>query len=123
MQVLYNPILALVKASVLIFLLRLGGHRRSIRYAVYALNIFNVLQMIAIFIVVLFQTIPINAYWELKLARTRQIDAPLFYISTACITIVTDFLVLLIPFWVFLGLRMRVAAKIGLIVVFMLGAV
>ncbi|KAH6884190.1 hypothetical protein B0T10DRAFT_579599 [Thelonectria olida] len=123
MQVLYNPILALVKASVLIFLLRLGGHRRSIRYAIYGLNIFNALQMVAIFIVVIFQTLPINAYWELTEKRTRQIDAPMFYISTACITIVTDFLVLLIPFWVFLGLRMRVAAKVGLIVVFLLGGV
>ncbi|RSM06209.1 hypothetical protein CEP52_005834 [Fusarium oligoseptatum] len=40
MQVLYNPILALVKSSVLIFLLRLGGHRRSIRWSIYALNTF-----------------------------------------------------------------------------------
>ncbi|EXK25349.1 hypothetical protein FOXG_17561 [Fusarium oxysporum f. sp. lycopersici 4287] len=122
-QVLYNPILALVKASVLTFLLQLGGHRRSTRFAIYGLNIFNALQMVAIFIVVIFQTIPINAYWELTEKRTRQIDAPMFYISTACITIVTDFLVLLIPFWVFLGLRMRVAAKVGLIVIFLLGGV
>ncbi|KAM0430092.1 hypothetical protein ACHAPT_006098 [Fusarium lateritium] len=123
MQVLYNPILALVKSSVLIFLLRLGGHRRSIRFAIYGLNIFNLAMMIAVFLTVIFQTIPINAYWELSVPKQRQIDGPLFYIVTAIMTIITDFLVLLIPFWIFLGLKMRIAAKVGLIVVFLMGGV
>ncbi|KAJ4122950.1 hypothetical protein NW768_009941 [Fusarium equiseti] len=121
MQVLYNPILALVKSSILFFLLRLGGHRRSIRYSIYALNAFNIALMIAIFLTVVFQTIPIQAYWDLSLKPSRQINGANFYISTAIITIVTDFLVLLIPFWVFIGLKMRTAAKVGLIVVFLAG--
>ncbi|RMJ19627.1 hypothetical protein BHE90_001751 [Fusarium euwallaceae] len=123
MQVLYNPILALVKSSVLIFLLRLGGHRRSIKFAIYGLNIFNLLMMVAVFLTVIFQTIPINAYWDLSVTKERQIDGPLFYIVTAIMTIITDFLVLLIPFWIFLGLKMRIAAKVGLIVVFLMGGV
>ncbi|KAM6536222.1 Hypothetical protein NCS54_00482400 [Fusarium falciforme] len=123
MQVLYNPILALVKSSVLIFLLRLGGHRRSIRWSIYALNTFNLAQMFAIFITVLCQTIPIRAYWDKSIKPQREVDSPLFYVSTAIITIITDFLVLLIPFWVFLGLKMRIAAKVGLIVVFLVGGV
>lgn len=121
MQVLYNPILALVKSSILFFLLRLGGHRRSIRYSIHALNAFNIALMIAIFLTVIFQTIPIQAYWDLTLKPTRQINGANFYISTAIITIITDFLVLLIPFWVFIGLKMRMAAKVGLIVVFLAG--
>jgi len=121
MQVLYNPILALVKSSILFFLLRLGGPRRSIRYSVYGLNAFNIALMIAIFLTVIFQTIPIQAYWDLSLQPTRQINGANFYISTAIITIITDFLVLLIPFWVFVGLKMRMAAKVGLIVVFLAG--
>ncbi|KAH6973068.1 hypothetical protein BKA56DRAFT_659954 [Ilyonectria sp. MPI-CAGE-AT-0026] len=123
MQVLYNPILALVKSSILIFLLRLGGHRRSIRWSVYALNAFNIALGVAIFLTVIFQTIPINAYWDLKVEKKRQIDGPMFYISSAIVTICTDVLVLVIPFWVFLGLRMRLAAKIGLLVVFLMGGV
>jgi hypothetical protein len=62
MQVLYNPILALVKSSVLFLLLRLGGHRRSTRWSIYTLNTFNIALMIAIFMTVVFQTIPIAAY-------------------------------------------------------------
>ncbi|KAJ3527008.1 hypothetical protein NM208_g10919 [Fusarium decemcellulare] len=123
MQVLYNPILALVKSSVLIFLLRLGGHKRSIRWSIYALNTFNILQMIAIFFTVILQTIPIRAYWDMSVKKQREIDSPLFYVSTAIITIITDILVLVIPFWVFLGLKMRLAAKLGLIVVFLMGGV
>ncbi|KAF4459081.1 CFEM domain-containing [Fusarium albosuccineum] len=123
MQVLYNPILALVKSSVLIFLLRLGGHKRSIRWSIYALNTFNILQMIAIFITVILQTIPIRAYWDMSVKKQHEIDSPLFYVSTAIITIITDILVLVIPFWVFLGLKMRLAAKLGLIVVFLMGGV
>ncbi|KAF5620209.1 integral membrane protein PTH11 [Fusarium sp. NRRL 52700] len=123
MQVLYNPILALVKSSILFFLLRLGGHKRGIKWTIYGLNAFNVAFMIAIFLTVLFQTIPINAYWDLSIKPERHIDGPLFYISSAIITIITDILVLLIPFWIFLGLKMRIAAKLGLIVVFLMGGV
>uniref|UniRef100_A0A0D2XJA9 Rhodopsin domain-containing protein n=1 Tax=Fusarium oxysporum (strain Fo5176) TaxID=660025 RepID=A0A0D2XJA9_FUSOF len=122
MQVLYSPILALVKSSILFFLLRLGGHRRSIRWSIYALNTFNVTLMITIFTTVIFQ-IPIAAFWNHSVTPRRQIDGPMFYITTAIITIVTDSLVLLIPFWVFVGLKMRLAAKIGLIVVFLIGGV
>ncbi|KAK7596859.1 hypothetical protein V3481_003467 [Fusarium oxysporum f. sp. vasinfectum] len=122
MQVLYNPILALVKSLILFFLLRLGGHRRSIRWSIYALNTFNIALMFAIFTTVIFQ-IPIAAFWNHSITPRRQIDGPMFYITTAIITIVTDFLVLLIPFWVFVGLKMRLAAKIGLIVVFLMGGV
>lgn len=38
-QLLYNPVLALVKISVLVFLYRLGGHRTSVLYAVYFVGI------------------------------------------------------------------------------------
>ncbi|KAF6830877.1 CFEM domain-containing protein [Colletotrichum plurivorum] len=123
MQVLYNPILALVKSSVLVFLLRLGGHKRGVRRAIYVLNAVNLLTMVAIFLIVLFQTIPINAFWDPSVQKQREIDGPLFYIVSAIITIITDFFVLAIPFWIFLGLKMRMAAKIGLIVVFLAGGV
>ncbi|OHE93120.1 hypothetical protein CORC01_11609 [Colletotrichum orchidophilum] len=123
MQVLYNPILALVKSSILVFLLRLGGHKRGVRWAIYGLNTINLATMVAIFLVVLFQTLPINAFWDSTIPKHREIDGPLFYIISAIITIVTDFFVLAIPFWIFLGLKMRMAAKIGLIVVFLAGGV
>ncbi|OLN88332.1 hypothetical protein CCHL11_00201 [Colletotrichum chlorophyti] len=92
MQVLYSPILALVKSSVLVFLLRLGGHNRGVRWTIYGLNGINLVTMTAIFLVVLFQTIPINALWDPNMPKRREINGTLFYIASAIITIITNFL-------------------------------
>lgn len=119
MQCLYNPILALVKSSVLLLLLRIGGHRQGVRFFIHGLNAVNLMLMVAIFFVVIFQQIPIQSYWDLSITPTRMIDSQTFDIATACITIITDILVLSIPIWLFAGLQMRLGTKIGLILVFM----
>lgn len=127
LQLLYNPILALVKTSVLMFLLRLSGQKRSIRYTIIGLNVFNIALMIAIFVTVIFQCQPISYFWE-KAGRTPPtegscIDMPAFYVSTASLTIFTDVLALALPFWIFLGLKMPTRVKMALLAVFALGAV
>ncbi|KAL0944005.1 uncharacterized protein CTRU02_201892 [Colletotrichum truncatum] len=126
-QLLYNPILALVKTSVLMFLLRLSGQQRRIRYTIIGLNIFNIALMIAIFVTVIFQCQPINYFWE-KASRNpptegKCIDMAAFYVGTASLTIFTDVLALAMPFWIFLGLKMPTRVKMALLAVFALGAV
>ncbi|KAK2043279.1 CFEM domain-containing protein [Colletotrichum somersetense] len=126
-QILYNPILALVKTSMLMFLLRLSGQKRSVRYTIIGLNIFNIALMIAIFITVVFQCQPISYFWE-KAGRNppkdgKCIDTNGFYISTAALTIFTDVVFLALPFWIFLGLKMPARVKIALLAVFALGAI
>lgn len=123
MQVLYNPILALVKSSVLVFMLRLGGHQTEVRWTIYALNTWNVLQGIAIFFVVVFQQVPVYAVWTPSITPSMKIDKVKMFIATAVLTIVTDVLVLVIPVYLFIGLRMRIATKVALITVFLLGGV
>lgn len=123
MQVLYNPILALVKSSVLVFMLRLGGHKTEVRWTIYILNTLNTLQGAAIFFVVVFQQVPVYAVWTPSITPTMRIDKVKMFIATAVLTIVTDVLVLVIPVYLFIGLRMRVATKLGLITVFLLGGV
>lgn len=120
-QLLYNPILAFVKASILLFLLRLGGQKPGVRYAIYGLFTFNALQAVAIFLVALLQCIPIKANWDPVAAATTKCVDPSFHISISCLTILTDVLVLALPFWVFLGLKMPMASKIAVIGVFLLG--
>nr|ALM31973.1 decarboxylase_GME3443 [Daldinia eschscholzii IFB-TL01] len=125
-QILYNPILALVKCSVLTFLLRIGGQRRQIRYSIHALNIFTIGLMIAIFVTVIFQCSPISYFWERITKPTMQgkcIDTGIFYVTTAALTIFTDVLVLALPFWIFMGLKMAPKVKFAIMVVFLLGAV
>ncbi|KAK2613378.1 hypothetical protein N8I77_000296 [Diaporthe amygdali] len=118
---LYNPILALVKSSALIFMLRIAGHKTGIRWAIYVINTINVCLMIATFLVVIFQTIPIAAYWDKTLPVQRSIDAAAFGMSTFIMTIVTDVLVLAIPVWAFIGIKVNLGTKIGVIMIFMTG--
>ncbi|KAK1972881.1 CFEM domain-containing protein [Colletotrichum sublineola] len=126
-QLLYNPILALVKTSMLMFLLRLSGQKRSVRYTIIGLNVFNIALMIAIFITIVFQCQPISYFWE-KAGRDppkdgKCIDTASFYVSTAALTILTDVLSLALPFWIFVGLKMPRRVKVALLAVFALGAV
>ena len=120
-QLFYNPVLALVKASILVFLLRLGSHQRWIRWFIYGLNTFNALQAIAVFLVALLQCIPISANWDSEAAATATCVDTSFHVAISCLTILTDIIVLVLPFWIFLGLKMPMPAKIALMGVFTLG--
>jgi hypothetical protein len=124
-QALYNPILALVKTSVLLFMLRLSGQNKKIRMAIHTLNAFNLALMMAIFLTVIFQCTPINYFWE-QAGRNpptegKCINSPVFVTSTAALNVLTDILVLMLPFWIFLGLQMPRRVKWALIGVFTLG--
>lgn len=124
-QLVYNPILACVKCSVLHFLLRLGGGLdRKIRWCIYGVGTVTILQMCIIFIVLVLQCSPIEYYWTeyaLVPGEGTCINLPVFYISTASITVVTDVLVLALPIWIFLGLKMRAKLKAMVIGLFLLG--
>ncbi|KAI1635310.1 CFEM domain-containing protein [Biscogniauxia mediterranea] len=125
-QILYNPILALVKSSVLLFLLRIGGQQRKIRYSIHSLNGFNIGLMIAIFLTVIFQCSPIPYFWERVRDPTLEgtcIDTGAFYVATAGLTIFTDILVLILPFRIFMSLKMSIKLKIAIMAVFLLGAI
>ncbi|KAK4161374.1 hypothetical protein QBC43DRAFT_372424 [Cladorrhinum sp. PSN259] len=122
-QILYNPILAFVKASVLLFLLRLGGQKPGVRLVVHSLNAFNALQAVAIFFVSVLQCLPIAANWDFALKadpNTKCIDNS-FHVIASSLTLFTDILILVIPFWIFLGLNMKKAAKVAVLGIFMLG--
>ncbi|KAI3547251.1 integral membrane protein [Colletotrichum filicis] len=64
----YNPILALVKQSVLIFLIRFSGVKDVVRYVVWATATLNLALMIATFVAVIFQCTPIEKNWKPTLA-------------------------------------------------------
>jgi hypothetical protein len=122
-QLFYNPILAFVKASVLCFLLRLGGQKPGVKYAIYFLNTFNGLQAVAIFLVAALQCLPVSANWDMAVKadpNTKCIDNS-FHVIISCITILTDLAVIILPFWIFLGLKMPRGAKVAVLGIFMLG--
>ncbi|KAI1267380.1 hypothetical protein F5Y18DRAFT_380055 [Xylariaceae sp. FL1019] len=120
-QIFYNPVLALCKASILVFLLRLGGHKRSVRYAIYGLLAFNGGQAIAVFFVAIFQCVPIAANWDAAVAANATCVDRSFHVITSAITVLTDILVLAIPFWIFVGLKLPLAARLAVIGTFITG--
>ncbi|KAI1139887.1 hypothetical protein F5Y05DRAFT_380366 [Hypoxylon sp. FL0543] len=116
----YQPILTLVKQSVLVFLLRFSGIKAGVRYIVWGTIIFNTVLMVAIFITVIFQCIPIEMNWNLMVPG-HCIEQFKFGVAAASLTIMTDIVSVALPFYIFLGLKINKNRKIALIGVFMLG--
>lgn len=122
-QMCYNPVLALVKCSILVFLLRLGGHHKTIFWVIWSIMALVIGHAIAVFFAALFQCLPIKTNWTPALRtdpNTRCIDNS-FHIIQSSINILTDFLVLAVPFWIFMQLRMPRAAKYAVLGVFAIG--
>ncbi|WYZ44622.1 hypothetical protein EsH8_VII_001058 [Colletotrichum jinshuiense] len=122
-QMFYNPVLAFVRASILVFLLRLGGQKPGVRWAVHGLNAVNAAMAIAVFLVALLQCLPIEANWDPVVRATARCVDNSFHVSISCLNVLMDILVLILPFWIFLGLKMPMGAKIAVICVFLVGAV
>jgi hypothetical protein len=122
-QILYNPVLALVKSSVLIFLLRLFGQKDGVRRFIIGLNIVNILQMVAVFFAITLQCLPISFNWDLTISNGRCVDRRILYTFTSSFNILTDLLVLGLPLWIFVDLKIPRRTKIALIFVFLLGFV
>ncbi len=120
-QILYNPILALVKSSVLVFLARLFGQKDNIRRILLWLNVANIAQMVSIFFAITLQCLPIAFNWDLTIRGGRCVDRRVLYISTAVFNILTDLLILGLPIWIFGRLKIPRRTKFALMFVFLLG--
>ncbi|KAJ5627617.1 hypothetical protein N7490_009845 [Penicillium lividum] len=115
-ELIYNPILALVKTSILIFLLRLSGQKKLVRQAIWGLLIFNGTAAVATFLVTVFHCVPIASNWN----STASLDAKCmnfadFVTGTASVSIFTDVLALVLPTWIVYELQMQWNQKLMLI--------
>ncbi|KAI0527889.1 hypothetical protein F5B22DRAFT_640866 [Xylaria bambusicola] len=119
-EILYNPILALVKTSILLFLQRLFGHRPGVRRFIVWLNIANIGMMIGVFFGVILQCIPISKTWEPTLEGTC-IDRRVLFTVMSSFNIFTDILMLALPMRIFISLKIPKRTKIALMFVFLLG--
>ncbi|KAL2156296.1 hypothetical protein VTH82DRAFT_1041 [Thermothelomyces myriococcoides] len=120
-QILYSPILALVKSSVLVFLIRLFGQRRWVRRFFVCFNAANLSQMVGVFFAIIFQCIPISRNWDFTITDGYCVDRRVLYLFTAAFNIVVDILILGLPLWVFSSLKIPKRAKTALLIVFLLG--
>lgn len=85
------------------------------------INIINICLTITAVIVTIFATIPISAYWDPERRVQREINHAAFVMSISFLSIMTDLLVLSIPFWAFMRTHLPLATRLGVIMIFMTG--
>lgn len=129
---LYNPVLGLVKWSIIIFLMRLEDRRKIIRRTLWGLLVINIAHMVSVFLVVVFQCSPVHMYWDHhktdKIVNGQMvngdyncIDQASFSLSTAAIAVLTDVAILLVPIVMMWKLRMPLRRKLAVVFVLSLG--
>lgn len=122
MGAVYNPILALVKISILTFTLRFASVLDVVRYIVWTTIAFITALMIAVFLVVIFECTPFNANWDANVTG-HCVSSQQFGESTTSLTIITDVITMVLPFYIFAGLqKLSTRKKFTLAFVFGLGA-
>lgn len=114
------PLLVLVKISALLFLLRLGGTKRSVRLACNTLIALCLAQLLAFLPATIFMCEPVQFTW-LGVGGGQCFNPGSFTVALASINIFTDIMTLLIPFVVFLGLKLTDKIRFALLGVFTLG--
>ncbi|EEH20895.1 hypothetical protein PABG_03126 [Paracoccidioides brasiliensis Pb03] len=142
-QLLYNPILAFVRGSIIIFILRLNGLRTHVIRSLRVLFVVNFCLMAAVFIADLFQCSPVRYIWDWQnMDREAQIDAGAaadgmkngkvikggecidrrgFFISTATLSIFLDMWLLYIPSAIVWGMNMPRRQKEIVVLVMSIG--
>lgn len=144
-QIIYNPILSFVKASVIFFLLRVGNSNRTVRIWLWATLSINLASGIAIFFACAFQCSParyVYGYPEMDLAAQKAAGADIygkvngvlvegghckpsrvpFFLGTAGFNVLTDLLVLAIPTVIVWELKMTLRKKLATIGMLSAGA-
>ena len=122
-ELLYNPILALVKTSILLFLLRLTGQKTNVRRAIWALLTFNGFMMITTFLLTVLHCIPIQENWDVKVVDAKCMNFADFVTGTCSVSILTDALVLMLPTWIVWNLQIQKKQKLMLIAILSCGFV
>jgi len=119
-HLLYFPTLALIKSSILVFLLQLGGHTRRFRVVIHCLNGINLAFMVAVFGGSVGQCTPVSSFWDLTLEH-KCINQPVFYLSQTGLNLLTDAFTLGVPIWIFKATEMGRRLKLATLYVFLLG--
>ncbi|OJJ04887.1 hypothetical protein ASPVEDRAFT_820783 [Aspergillus versicolor CBS 583.65] len=123
-ELLYNPILALIKASILLFLLRLTGQKVAVRRTIWAIMVLNAVAAVATFLVTVFNCVPIASNWNPAAYPDKKcVNFADFVTGTASVAIFTDFLVLLLPTWIVYNLHIARKQKIMLVGILSFGLI
>ncbi|KAF2272839.1 uncharacterized protein EI97DRAFT_343566, partial [Westerdykella ornata] len=120
--VMYNPILALIKMSFLLTLIKLGHPGRAIRISLWFLFAVNVAFLFAGTLIAMLSCIPIPRFWDKRIPGYC-VNTKKYIYSTIAVTITTDVLVTLMPAWILSGLHMSRKQKVMIIAFMSLGLI
>jgi len=113
-----------VKYSILFFLLRLTGQKMGVKRAIWIIVALNTIVMITTLFLTVFRCVPIASHWApTDYPDARCLNFANFVTGTACASIFTDVLVLILPTWIVYNLRMAQKQKLILIAILSLGLV
>ncbi|KAF3915618.1 hypothetical protein ABW21_db0208306 [Orbilia brochopaga] len=121
-QILFIFCTTTTKISILYFYLRLSVSP-NFRLLVYLGAAFVFATGVSFIFVIVFQCMPISGYWDLTLPQSRCVDESAANIANAVLNSVSDLYVFLLPIKSMLGLRLPLRQRIGIVVLFSLGAV
>ncbi|KAI0440192.1 hypothetical protein F4803DRAFT_563990 [Xylaria telfairii] len=119
-EILYNPILALVKTSILLLLMRLFGQKPGVKRFIIWVNTANIGMMVGVFFGTVLQCTPINKTWDTSLEGAC-IDRRVLFTVSSSFNIFTDILMLGLPLRIFIDLKIPRRTKIALMFIFLLG--
>jgi hypothetical protein len=113
-SIIYNPILALIKASFLLTLIKLRSQNRWINHCLWATLGLNACFAIGAPLACILQCNPIAKYWDARIAGSC-IHAGAYTVSTSSIVLGTDILILIMPSWILHDLKMPLGRKLMVI--------
>lgn len=117
----YNIGLAVFKFSFLALYIRLFSVSKSLRYWCYGIGILIAMWSIACVFAIAFRCKPVEANWRPD-AGTCVPLKPIF-LAQSIPTITFDFVILLLPVRLIWGIQMARPARIGVILIFLLGGI
>ncbi|KAK4183065.1 hypothetical protein QBC35DRAFT_130430 [Podospora australis] len=121
-QATYKVSLHLTKVSLLLLYMRIFSHVVWFRRSAVALIVFLVAYMIASSIAGLAQCTPVQLSWDKKVTG-KCVDLYVLFNCNGIVSMVTDVIVLVLPFPLIYGLNLPRAQKFALVPVFGLGTI
>ncbi|KAF4626248.1 hypothetical protein G7Y89_g11912 [Cudoniella acicularis] len=122
-EVIYVPILALIKISIMCFLLRLTGQKLAVKRAIWALMIVTTIITLINLPLVVFQCVPVSSIWDKTILNPTCVNFTMVTNVFAAFSIVTDGLTLTIPTWIVYDLQINRRQKIMLVGVLSFGLI
>lgn len=120
-SILYIPLMALAKFSLLLFYRKLSIER-WFQYAVYAIMGFIISYSTALALALIFACTPLERNWDITITVGSCINKGSLYLATAGLNAGTDVILLVLPIPMILRLHVPAIQKIGLILMFGIGS-